>query len=129
LTEQKNIQTTSSLLKETENSWKVSKYTLLAQLYFFFNALLLPKGLLYTTVLSPYFFYQQLVNKRKTYWLQFFSFLIIFDVIHLFGGVDLISFLKSNIYFTLTYFTIISLHSYLLLSFLCRPTIRIGSGG
>ena len=107
-----NTQINYSLEKKPDKDWKVSKYALLAHVYFFFNALLLPKGLLYTTILSPYFFYRQLVNKRKTYWIQFFSFLLVFDVIHLFGGVDLISFLKSNIYFTLTYFAVISFYHF-----------------
>ncbi|MCC6371430.1 MAG: hypothetical protein IT236_10540 [Bacteroidia bacterium] len=72
----------------------------------------LPKGLLYTTLLSPYFFYRQLVNKRKTYWLPFFSFLLLFDLIHLVNGVELVSFLKSNLYFIFTYFAVISFYHF-----------------
>lgn len=98
--------------KTEHNKLKLSKYSVLAQVYFFFNALLLPKGLLYTTILSPYFFYRQLINKRKTYWLPFFSFLVLFDIMHLIGGVDLVSFLKSNLYFICTYFAVISFYHF-----------------
>lgn len=72
----------------------------------------LPKGLLYTTVLSPLFYYNTLRAGRKTY-LQYFSmFLVVYDLIHLYHGVDLKSFLISNLLFILTYFCVISFYHF-----------------
>ena len=93
--------------------WKVNKYSILAKIYFFFNSAFLPKGLLYTTALSPIFFYKTIKAKRKTYALPFFSFLLIFDFFHLYQGVDYISFLTSNVLFTLTYFCVISFYHFI----------------
>jgi hypothetical protein len=112
LTEPNNIVNTSVSEKQT-SMFKVSKYILLADIYFFFNALFLPKGLLYTLVLSPYFFYRQLVNKRQTWWQVFIITLLVFDTAHLFIGVDVFTFVKSNIYFVLTYFSLVSVYHFI----------------
>ncbi len=91
---------------------KISKYSLLAFLYFFFNSVFLPKGLLYTTALSPLFYYRVILAKRKTYALPFFIFLGAYDFIHLLLGIDLLSFLVSNLLFILTYFCVIAIHHF-----------------
>jgi hypothetical protein len=92
---------------------KVNKYSLLAHIYFFFNSVLLPKGLLYTTILSPLFFFNVLKQKRKTYLLPFSCFLLVFDVIHLFYGVDVRSFIVSNALFIFTYFSVIAFYHFI----------------
>jgi hypothetical protein len=88
---------------------KVSKYSLLATLYFFFNSVFLPRGVLYTTLLAPILYFRQLRLGRKVWWKGFFGLLLFFDVVHLVQGVDLRSFLLSNVLFVLVYFFTISL--------------------
>ena len=61
-----------------------------------------------TYVLSPFFFLNQLIKKRKTQALKFFSLLIFYDAIHFYLGVDLKSFTLSNGLFMLTYFCVVA---------------------
>jgi hypothetical protein len=89
---------------------RLNKYSLLAVVYFFFNSVLLPKGLLFTNILSPVFFYNLLKNKQKTYWMQMMFFLLSFDLIHLYLGVDIKAFLVSNALFISTYVCVISFY-------------------
>ncbi|MEI6021631.1 MAG: hypothetical protein WCR21_10925, partial [Bacteroidota bacterium] len=70
----------------------------------------LPKGLLYTNVLSPFFYFQLIQRKSKTYAFPFFAFLLIYDCIHLYLGVDFKSFVFSNGLFISTYFCVISFY-------------------
>ncbi|WP_317899344.1 O-antigen ligase family protein [Aurantibacillus circumpalustris] len=91
---------------------KISKYSVLANIYFFFNSLFLPKGLLYTTILGPIFFYRTVRSQRKTFLKPFSAFLIIYDAIHLYIGVDIKSFFVSNVLFILTYFCVISFYHF-----------------
>lgn len=72
----------------------------------------LPKGLLYTTVLSPLFYYHTVKAGRKTYLEYFAFFLVLYDLIHLYLGVDLKSFAISNLLFILTYFCVISFYHF-----------------
>lgn len=67
---------------------------------------------MYTNILSPLFYYKQLVNRRQTYWQPFFLFLLTMDVIHLYLGVDLKSFVVSNLLFISCYFTVISFYHF-----------------
>lgn len=73
---------------------------------------MLPKGLLYTTILSPVFFYNTLRQRQKTWWLQFGIFLLVFDAIHLWQGVNLPAFIVSNILFILIYFSVIAFYNF-----------------
>lgn len=91
----------------------INKYSFLAHLYFFFNSVFLPKGLLYTSILSPLFFYIQLEKKRKTWLLQFILVLAIFDMVHIYQGVDLRSFMLSNLLFITTYFSVIAIYYFI----------------
>ena len=108
MTKAKNIRKAVYSSEEWLPEAKTSLYTVLAHIYFFFNSFLLPKGLLYTYILSPFFFLRQILKKRKTGWKLFFGFLVIYDCIHLFHGVDLITFRNSNLLFILTYFCRVS---------------------
>jgi hypothetical protein len=85
----------------------------MAYLYFFFNNAGLPSGLLYTNLLSP-FFYIWLVYKKKQpiLWL-FLFFLIPFDFIHVMLGVEWKSFLVSNALFLSTYIFAYSFHYFI----------------
>lgn len=98
--------------EKPNSSFKLSKYSLLAHVYFFFNALLLPKGLLYTNILSPLFYWNIIKQKLNTFWRPFFSFLILYDLVHLYLGVDFISFLISNGLFISTYFCVVSFYHF-----------------
>ncbi len=106
---------TSPILDYSEKSnrqYKISKYTLIAQIYFFVNAMFLPKGLLYTNVLSPFFYFRVIQRKLKTFAIPFFGFLMVYDCIHLYLGVDLKSFVFSNGLFISTYFCVISFYHF-----------------
>lgn len=68
--------------------------------------------MLYTTLLSPLFFYNLLKYKRKTYLLPFAGFLLVYDVIHLWQGVTLSGFLLSNAMFIFTYFSVMAFYHF-----------------
>lgn len=74
--------------------------------------MLLPKGLLYTNILSPLFYYKLIRQKRKTFLLPFTCFLIGYDLIHLYNGVDFSSFVISNFLFVSTYFCVVSFYHF-----------------
>lgn len=92
---------------------KINKYSLLANLYFFFNSVLLPKGLLFTNILSPLFYYNLIKRKQKTYWLPFAVFLVFYDLIHCYSGIDYKTFIVSNLLFISTYFCVISFYHFI----------------
>jgi hypothetical protein len=92
--------------------WRLSKYTAVAQLYFFFNQLFLPKGLLYTQILSPLFFYQVARKGFRTWALGFFGFLVLFNIVHVTQGVNTLSLAISNCIFVLTYFTVVPFYHF-----------------
>lgn len=78
---------------------------LVALVYFFFNSWKLPFGLLYTHLMSPFFYLYLLVKKRGVVLTPLWFFLLPFDAIHLVQGVDLRSFLVSNAMVVSTYVT------------------------
>lgn len=84
----------------------------MAYVYFFFNSVLLPKGILYTHILSPVFFYNTVRAGGKTWLKPFTVFLVLYDVIHLILGVHLKSFLISNGLFILTYFCVVGFYHF-----------------
>lgn len=74
---------------------KIPGYLPVAILYFFFNSIFLPEGLLYTGILTPVFLwwlYRQQALKAVMY---FFLFTIPFIPIHLYNGVDGMYYLRS----------------------------------
>ncbi len=86
-------------------------HSAIAFVYVFFNALLLPFGLLYMHLLSPLFYGYLFIKKRG--WVVFPLLLILlpFDIIHLVNGVDLSSFLVSNA-LAISTFIVISTFAY-----------------
>lgn len=76
---------------------------LLAFLYFFFNSAGLGGGLLYTNLLTPFFYIWLLVKKKQLILLPFLLVLIPFDIVHLVNGVELKPFLISNALLISTY--------------------------
>lgn len=91
---------------------KLKKYSLLTWIYFFFNSVLLPKGLLYTHILSPLFFYNVHRVGGRTWLRHFVIFLSLYDLLHLILGVDLRSFVFSNALFILTYFCVVGFYHF-----------------
>src|SRR5689334_18585012 len=74
---------------------RINKYMPAALLYFFFNAFLLPLGLLYTTLLSPFLLIWQSKYPSFRHLRLFFVFTIPFLVIHFAQGVYVSYYLKS----------------------------------
>lgn len=75
----------------------------LAYLYFFFNGAGLAGGLLYTNLLTPFFYTWLLFKKKRPVLLPFLIVLLPFDLIHIINGVEWKSFLVSNLLFISTY--------------------------
>lgn len=72
-----------------------SKYLPIALIYFFFNSLFLPLGLMYTTLLTPLFiFWLYKDDSLKHIW-PFFIVTVPFLIIHIWNGVDLFVYFKS----------------------------------
>ena len=86
---------------------RINKYLPVAVLYFFFNGFLLPHGLLFTAILSPFFLlwlYQY--RSFSNVWL-FFVFVIPFAVIHFVSGVNAYYYVVSAVlFFTVFVFSI-----------------------
>ncbi len=59
------------------------------------NSLFLPEGLLYTTLLTPLFFYELEKNKMLNTLALILGIALVFFILHLFIGVQLASYLKS----------------------------------
>ena len=76
---------------------RINKYMPIAILYFFLNGFLLPIGLLYTTILSPFFLLWIYQYRSIKYLWIYFAFTIPFAVIHFVQGVQPIYYLKSYI--------------------------------
>lgn len=86
---------------------RATRYQLLAYLYFFFNSVGLAGGLLYTNILSPFFYFWLLKKTKKPILLPLFFVLIPFDLIHLILGVELKSFIISNLLLISTYIFVV----------------------
>lgn len=71
-------------------------HSIVALIYFFFNALWLPFGMLYTHLMSPFFYFYLLVKRRGVVLFPLFVFLIPFSVAHIIVGVKWESFIISN---------------------------------
>lgn len=83
--------------------FKLNKYRLMAYLYFFFNNVGLPGGLLCTNLLTPFLYIWLLYKKKQPVLLPLLVVLIPFDIIHIIGGVEWIAFITSNFLFISTY--------------------------
>lgn len=86
---------------------------MLIHLVFFFNSVFLPKGLLYTQILGPFFYLKTLRRGKSTWLFPFLLFLIGYDAIHLAQGVEPTSFLNSNALFVLTYLSIVGIYHFI----------------
>ena len=87
---------------------KISKYYILAYLYFFVNSVGLSGGLLFTNLLTPFFYIWLFLKTKQPVLLPLFLVLVPFNIIHLLNGVDISSFLVSNALFISTYIFVMS---------------------
>ena len=76
---------------------KFNKYLPFVILYFFFNTLFLPLGLLYTTILTPVFLWWLIRQNHFRNGAVFFLITTPFALIHYLQGVDNYNYLRSYI--------------------------------
>ena len=76
---------------------KINKYLPFAILYFFFNSLYLPLGLLFTSILTPFFLFWLYNQNRLRYLWIFFLITIPFACIHYRQGINLYYYFRSYI--------------------------------
>jgi hypothetical protein len=88
---------------ESGGRLKLNKYSLPAMIYFCFNGIGMPAGLLIMNLFTPFFYLYLLFRKKKEILHRLLIFLLPFDIIHLLLGVGLKSFLISNLLFISTY--------------------------
>ena len=74
---------------------KINKYFPFVFLYFFINTIGLPSGLLYTTLLTPVFYFWLLSKGKKQILLKFSICLAPFVLAHLINGVDIGVYIRS----------------------------------
>ncbi len=93
------------------NPVRINKYLPFAIIYFFLNSVLLPLGLLYTTLLTPLFLIWLFrENKLQNIWV-FFYLTLPFAFIHFFQGVDPFYYFKSFLLlFTVFVFILAVIH-------------------
>lgn len=92
---------------------KIGIPTFLAHVYFFFNSVFLPAGLLYTQLIGPVLYLKLLLRRKRTYLFAFILFLSFYDCIHLLTGVDYKSFAVSNILFVCTYCSVMVFYHFI----------------
>src|SRR5580658_6797875 len=89
---------------------RFNKYMPAVLLYFFFNGFLLPLGLLYTKLLTPFFLIWLFRYPSFRYVYYYFLFFVPFLAIQLINGVEPVSYLRSS--FLLFSVFVFSLTSY-----------------
>lgn len=82
---------------------KASKYYPFAFIYFFVNSVGLPFGLLYTIILTPFFYLWIILKGKRLILLKFLVLATPFIIIHLINGVDLFQYAKSLALFFTVY--------------------------
>jgi hypothetical protein len=77
----------------------VNRYIPFACIYFFCNSLFLPEGLLYTTFITPLFFYQIIKDKRVNSLIAFIAVITLFLAVHFMQGINEVFYVRSYILF------------------------------
>ncbi|HEV9037863.1 MAG TPA: hypothetical protein VGQ51_14610 [Puia sp.] len=90
----------------------VDKYLPVVLLYFFFNGLFLPLGLLYTSILAPVFLYWNLNARTMKQLLVFFAVALPFVVVHFINGVEVNYYLRSLVLVVAIYIFLIAFHRF-----------------
>ena len=91
-----------------------NKYLPIAILYFFFNSFLLPLGLLYTTLLTPFFIVWLFKYPSFKYLAVFFGITVPFMIVHFINGVDYMVYFKSYLLFFSVYVFCLTFYQFLL---------------
>src|ERR1700753_3417490 len=97
------------MLKEIQ----FNKYLPVVLLYFFFNGLLLPLGLLYTTLLTPFFLYWLFKYPAFRYLYLFFLFYLVFALVLILAGVETASYVRSSILLFSVFVFTLTVHQWL----------------
>lgn len=86
-----------------ERTIHINKYLPVAVLYLFFNSVFLPIGLLYTSILAPFFLFWVHYQKRPTGLWYFLTLSLLFACIHFYHGVNPVYYLKSYLLLLATF--------------------------
>jgi hypothetical protein len=94
---------------------RINKFFPFVVIYFFFNSVVLPFGLTYTTLLAPLFYVWILLKRKKEVVLPFLVIMSPFLLIHIIVvGVDIKSYLISFINLLLVYISCQAVYTFLL---------------
>ena len=91
---------------------RINKYLPIVGLYFFFNVIWLPEGLLYTTFLTPVFIvwlYDQKITKPISW---FFFITILYGCIHVLTGVNYTIYLRSWLLFFSVFIFVLTFYQF-----------------
>jgi hypothetical protein len=103
----------------------INKFLPVALLYFFFNGFLLPQGLLYTSLLAPFFLYWNLNKGTLKNLLIFLVVAIPFVLAHLINGVVFEYYIRSFILFFSIYIFLLALRHFLYQCHTLRTIYRV----
>ena len=95
------------------NLIRINKYLPFAILYFFFNSVFLPLGLLYTSILTPFFLFWLYGQNKIQYGWVFFLITIPFACIHYLQGINAYYYLRSYILLFSTFVFVLALIRFL----------------
>ncbi len=91
----------------------INKYLPVILLYFFFNTFLLPSGLLYTTILTPFFLIWLYKFPSFKYIGYFLLIMLPFVVIHYFNGININYYIRSFILLFSVYVFSVTVYQFL----------------
>jgi hypothetical protein len=106
------------------NLTRINKYLPFAVLYFFLNSVFLPFGLLYTTILTPFFLIWLYRQNKIEYWWVFFILTIPFAYIHYRQGIDSYYYFKSYVFLFTVFVFILTMIRFLKITTSLRTIFR-----
>lgn len=93
------------LTRDTKLIMKINKYYPFVFIYFFVNIIGLPFGMLYTTLLTPLFYFWLVTKGKKQLIVKFLIFFLPFIICHFINGVNIFYYIKTLVlYFTVYIF-------------------------
>lgn len=90
-----------------------NKYLPIALLYFFFNGIFLPHGLLYTTLFAPFFAFWLFKHHAAKPIFYFFPVIIPFMIIHFINGVNTYFYIRSLVLLLAIYIFVLAFKHFL----------------
>ena len=90
-----------------------NRYLPIVLLYFFFNGVFLPLGLLYTTILAPFFIVWLYKHHAAREILYFFPFMLPFAIVHSINGVNEYFYVRSFFLLLATYIFVLAFRQFL----------------